>query len=77
MTSDNDVRWMTRALELARHAEAAESEVPVGAVLVADGKLIGEGLESQHRRVRSDCARGNAGHARCGPQARQLSIPGR
>ncbi|HEV7491912.1 MAG TPA: tRNA adenosine(34) deaminase TadA [Rhodanobacteraceae bacterium] len=43
MASDNDAFWMTRALELARHAEAAESEVPVGAVLVAGGKLIGEG----------------------------------
>jgi tRNA(adenine34) deaminase len=43
MASDNDARWMAHALELARHAEAAESEVPVGAVLVADGKLIGEG----------------------------------
>lgn len=43
MASDNDAFWMTRALELARHAEAAENEVPVGAVLVAGGKLIGEG----------------------------------
>jgi tRNA(adenine34) deaminase len=43
MTPDNDAFWMSRALELARHAEAAESEVPVGAVLVAGGKLIGEG----------------------------------
>ncbi len=43
MAFDNDALWMTRALELARHAEAAEGEVPVGAVLVADGKLIGEG----------------------------------
>ena len=43
MASENDALWMARALELARHAEAAESEVPVGAVLVAGGKLIGEG----------------------------------
>jgi len=34
---------MTHALELARHAEAREGEVPVGAVLVLDGKTIGEG----------------------------------
>ncbi|MCK5639842.1 MAG: tRNA adenosine(34) deaminase TadA [Gammaproteobacteria bacterium] len=33
---------MNRALELARKAEA-EGEVPVGAVLVRDGELIGEG----------------------------------
>ncbi len=34
--------WMERALELARRA-AAEGEVPVGAVLVRDGTVLGEG----------------------------------
>ncbi len=34
---------MDRALELARHAAASHGEVPVGAVLVLDGKAIGEG----------------------------------
>jgi len=34
---------MRRALELAAHARDAEGEVPVGAVLVADGELMGEG----------------------------------
>ena len=43
MSTTNDAFWMSRALDLARHAEAAEGEVPVGAVLIADGKLIGEG----------------------------------
>lgn len=38
----DDVRWMQRALELAHHAEA-EGEVPVGAVIVLDGQIIGEG----------------------------------
>ena len=33
---------MRRALELARRAEA-EGEVPVGAVVVLDGKVVGEG----------------------------------
>ncbi len=33
---------MRRALELARHAEEA-GEVPVGAVVVLDGEIIGEG----------------------------------
>ncbi len=42
MSSDIDIKWMNRALELARKAEA-EGEVPVGAVLVRDGELIGEG----------------------------------
>lgn len=35
-------RWMARALELAATAGAA-GEVPVGAVVVLDGELIGEG----------------------------------
>jgi tRNA(adenine34) deaminase len=43
MSDDADIRWMTRALELARHAESSEGEVPVGAVLVQDGRVIGEG----------------------------------
>lgn len=38
----DDTRWMQRALELARHAEA-EGEVPVGAVIVLNGEIIGEG----------------------------------
>jgi tRNA(adenine34) deaminase len=37
-----DERFMRRALELARRA-AAEGEVPVGAVLVAEGHIVGEG----------------------------------
>jgi len=36
-------RWMTRALELARLAEGM-GEVPVGAVLVRDERIIGEGF---------------------------------
>jgi tRNA(Arg) A34 adenosine deaminase TadA len=39
---DTDLRWMQRALELAARAED-EDEVPVGAVLVMDGKVAGEG----------------------------------
>jgi tRNA(adenine34) deaminase len=37
-----DEDWMSRALALAERA-AAEGEVPVGAVLVLDGELVGEG----------------------------------
>jgi tRNA(adenine34) deaminase len=37
-----DLRFMRRALELAREAEDA-GEVPVGAVLVADGRIVGDG----------------------------------
>jgi tRNA(adenine34) deaminase len=39
----DDKRYMQRALELARHAQDAHTEVPVGAVVVKDGQIIGEG----------------------------------
>jgi tRNA(adenine34) deaminase len=39
----DDDRFMQRALELARHAQDEHAEVPVGAVLVANGEIIGEG----------------------------------
>lgn len=38
----NDEAWMREALELARRAEA-ENEVPVGALLVRDGEVLGRG----------------------------------
>src|SRR5215472_6879460 len=41
--SPDDDRFMQRALELARHAQDEHAEVPVGAVLVANGEIIGEG----------------------------------
>ena len=37
-----DVRWMQHALALAEKAEQ-QGEIPVGAVLVQDGKVLGEG----------------------------------
>lgn len=40
--SEQQQYWMARALELARHAES-EGEVPVGAVIVLDNEIIGEG----------------------------------
>jgi len=40
--SETDVHWMRRALQLAERAEE-EGEVPVGAVLVMNGDVIGEG----------------------------------
>jgi tRNA(adenine34) deaminase len=39
----DDERFMRRALELARHAADEHEEVPVGAVLVLGGEVIGEG----------------------------------
>lgn len=38
-----DEAWMRRALELAVHARDTEGEIPVGAVLVLDGAVVGEG----------------------------------
>ena len=40
--SELDIRWMHRALDLARHAEQA-GEVPVGALVVLNDEVIGEG----------------------------------
>ncbi len=42
MFSDNDLSWMRHALQLAKDA-ANRQEVPVGAVLVLDEVIIGEG----------------------------------
>ena len=39
---NRDVDWMRRALELAARAEA-EGEVPVGALVVRDDQMLGEG----------------------------------
>ena len=39
---DDDV-WMQRCLDLAKHAAKA-GEIPVGAVVVHDDQVIGEGL---------------------------------
>jgi len=41
--TDEDERYMRRALQLAEHARDAENEVPVGAVLVHDGQILGLG----------------------------------
>jgi len=48
--AQQDVRFMRRALELAQRAVEA-GEVPVGAVLVADGAVVGEG----HNQPISSC----------------------
>jgi tRNA(Arg) A34 adenosine deaminase TadA len=41
--SADDVRCMQRALQLAAHARDAENEVPVGALVVHDGDIVGLG----------------------------------
>ena len=48
---EEDERFMRRALQLAQHAADAHEEVPVGAVLVTNGEIVGEGWNqsiSQH-----------------------------
>lgn len=41
--STADAQYMQRALQLAAHARDAENEVPVGAVLVQSGEIVGLG----------------------------------
>ncbi|MGY3038747.1 tRNA(adenine34) deaminase [Rhodanobacter sp. TND4EL1] len=41
--SSDDLQHMQRALQLAAHARDAEGEVPVGAVLVQGGEIVGLG----------------------------------
>ena len=40
---EQDAAWMRHALGLAMHARDIEGEVPVGAVLVMDGEVVGQG----------------------------------
>lgn len=47
-TSDDDARWMRRALELAALAADA-GEVPVGAVVVRDGRELASGNNTRER----------------------------
>ena len=44
---DDDARWMARAVEQARRS-VLRGEVPVGAVLVRDGRLVAEGHNLTH-----------------------------
>jgi tRNA(adenine34) deaminase len=41
-TTADDLRWMRRALELARQGEARAGTSPIGCVLVRDGDVIAE-----------------------------------
>jgi tRNA(adenine34) deaminase len=45
-----DERWMRRALELARQAEATEGTNPIGCVIVRDGTVLAEGCNEVDRR---------------------------
>jgi tRNA(adenine34) deaminase len=41
--ADEDIRFMRRAIAIAREAGQAEGAVPIGCVIVRDGEIIGEG----------------------------------
>ncbi|MFC1602245.1 tRNA adenosine(34) deaminase TadA [Pseudomonadota bacterium] len=45
MITDTDQHWMKQAIALANHAEE-QGEVPVGAIVVRDEQIIGEGWNS-------------------------------
>ncbi|CAB4922114.1 unannotated protein [freshwater metagenome] len=47
-SANNDTRWMDAALEEAR-AAIAHDDVPIGAVVVHDGRLIGMGHNERER----------------------------
>ena len=46
MSAADDEKWMLQALELAREA-ATRGEVPVGAVVVKDGEIVGAGANAR------------------------------
>ncbi|MFH0798745.1 MAG: tRNA adenosine(34) deaminase TadA [Pseudomonadota bacterium] len=48
MTVDVDEQWMRRAIEEARGA-ATDGEVPIGAVAVADGQMVGGARNARER----------------------------
>ena len=48
-----DYEYMTQALALAREAERMD-EVPVGAVLVVDGRVVGRGKNAKERKKTVD-----------------------
>ncbi|MCH7232660.1 deaminase [Glycomyces sp. L485] len=41
--SEDDTRWMARAVELAEQCPPSETAFSVGAVIVVDGRAVGEG----------------------------------
>lgn len=49
-TASTDAAYMRRCLELARHALSA-GDVPVGALVVREGHVIGEGFERTRARL--------------------------
>ncbi len=78
--ADPDEQFMRRALELARRAQG---EVPVGAVVVLDGKVVGEGWNrplstndpSSHAEIEAIRAAGGAvGNYRLGEASLYVTL---
>ncbi len=46
MADFDDIYWMKKALELAKQA-ASEDEVPVGALIVVDNQIVGQGYNQR------------------------------
>ncbi len=78
--ADPDEQFMRRALELARRAQG---EVPVGAVVVLDGKVVGEGWNrplstndpSSHAEIEAIRAAGGAvGNYRLGDASLYVTL---
>ena len=66
--ASEDVRWMRRALELAAKGKGrVEPNPPVGAVIIRDGRLIGEAYHERfggpHAEIRAMEAAGDCGGA--------------
>src|SRR3569832_2358961 len=68
MFTESDLIWMQHALTLARRAEQ-EGEVPMGAVLVKNGEVVGEG-KNRPIAGRGPAARAGGGARRAGARAR-------
>ena len=54
MLNSKDEKYMLKALELAREA-AKEGEVPVGAVVVCDGEIVGSGRNRREKEKNALC----------------------
>ena len=48
--TDDDRKWMQRAIDLARLGDAAPGKNPIGCVIVRDGEVIGEGCNEVDQR---------------------------
>ena len=48
--TEDDAKWMRRAIGLAREGEAKPGKSPIGCVIVRDGKVIGEGCNEVDQR---------------------------